>query len=76
MAGLKKEISTHDSRRTFATLAYKEWNLDIETIKNQPATGQTKSFTSCVLRAKKTHNLSGNASLVFRLSAPVCSKVS
>lgn len=32
LAGIKKEISSHDARRTYATLAYKVWNLDIYSI--------------------------------------------
>lgn len=29
MAGINKEVSSHDARRTFATLAYKVWELDL-----------------------------------------------
>lgn len=32
LAGINKEISSHDARRTYATLAYKVWKLDMYSI--------------------------------------------
>ncbi|MFN0175510.1 MAG: phage integrase SAM-like domain-containing protein [Saprospiraceae bacterium] len=32
LAGINKEVSSHDARRTYATLAYKIWNLDMYSI--------------------------------------------
>ncbi|MBL7781074.1 MAG: hypothetical protein JNM22_07645 [Saprospiraceae bacterium] len=32
LAGIRKEVSSHDARRTYATLAYKVWELHIYSI--------------------------------------------
>lgn len=53
-ACIEKKISSYDARRTYATLAYKMWELEIHSI--MMVTGhklKTSSGSTCVLKKKK-----------------------